>query len=186
MHLPDINGLEIMRMLRDVSPKTRIVMMTGSEITDAIMEAVRNNAHCLISKPFELEQIKALVMRILTIAKGVRNDENLATNNGQSCLQWISDDSRKHQRKPFANNITCYAVAPHGDMMATLVTANIVDISETGMGILTECKLQPGHLIRLSDASIHGRGVVRWSVYADAMSAFRAGIQFVSPENIPH
>lgn len=186
MHLPDINGLEIMRMLRDVSPKTRIVMMTGSEITEAIMKAVRENAHCLISKPFELEQIRSLVSRILTTGKGACNDKDLATGNGASCLQWISDDSRKHQRKPIANSITCYAVAPHGDMMATLITANIVDISETGMGILTECKLQPGHLIRLSDASIHGRGVVRWSVYTGAMSAYRAGIQFVSPENIPH
>ncbi|HUL01101.1 MAG TPA: response regulator [Nitrospirota bacterium] len=186
MHLPDINGLEIMKMLRDVSPQTRIIMMTGSEITDAIMKEVRENAHCLISKPFELELVKTLVDQVVSTGKRRPREDSLATDSEVSSLQWISDDNRKHQRKPIANSITCYAVAPHGDMTALVVTANILDISETGMGIVTDCKLQPGHIIRLSDAPIHGRGVVRWSVYADTMAAYRAGIQFVSPENVPH
>ncbi len=185
MHLPDINGLEIMKMLRDVSPQTRIIMMTESGITDAIMKEVRENAHCLISKPFELEQVKALVGRVLSMGKNPHQEDSIAAESEMSSLQWISDDNRKHRRKPIANSITCYAVAPHGDMTATLVTANILDISETGMGIVTDCKLQPGYLIRLSDAPVHGRGVVRWSEDAGAVAAYRAGIQFVSPENVP-
>jgi CheY-like chemotaxis protein len=185
MNLPDINGLEIMRKLRDISPQTRIIIMTGSEITDSIMKAVRENAHCLISKPFELEQVKALVDRVLSIKHLTREDSD-EEECEISSLHWICNDNRKHQRKPIANNITCYAVAPHGDMSATLVTANVVDVSEAGMGILTDCKLQTGHHIRLSDAPIQGRGVVRWSVYADVMAAYRSGIQFVSPENVPH
>ncbi|HUL01344.1 MAG TPA: response regulator [Nitrospirota bacterium] len=186
MHLPDINGLEIMKKLRDVSPQTRIIMMTGSEITDAIMKAVHENAHCLISKPFELEEVKALVERVLSMGRCPSGQDCVIDSGSISSLQWISDNTRKHQRKPIANSITCYAVAPHGDGTAMLVTANIIDISEAGMGILTKCKLQPGHLIRLSDAPIHGRGVVRWSASAEAMGTYRAGIQFMSPENVPH
>jgi CheY-like chemotaxis protein len=185
MHLPDINGLEIMKMLRDVSPQTRIIMMTGSEITDSIMKEVRENAHCLISKPFELDQVKALANRVLSMGKDLHGENSRAAESGMSSLHWISDDTRKHQRKPISNRITCFAVAPHGDMTATRITANILDISETGMGIVTNCKLQPGHLIRLSDAPIHGRGVVRWSEKDDAMATYRAGIQFVAPENVP-
>jgi DNA-binding NarL/FixJ family response regulator len=185
IHLPDINGLEIMKMLRDVSPQTRIIMMTGSEITGAIMKDVRENAHCLISKPFELDQVKALANRVLSLGKNPHREDGIPAKNGISSLQWICDDNRKHQRKPISNSITCYAVAPHGDMAATLVTANILDVSETGMGIVADCMLQPGHLIRLSDAPIHGRGVVRWSKDAGAVATYRAGIQFVSPENIP-
>jgi CheY-like chemotaxis protein len=186
MHLPNIDGLEIMRKLRDISPQTRIIMMTGSEITDSIMKAVRENAHCLISKPFELEQVKALVERVLSTGKHSSRENSVAAEIGISSLQWISNDNRKHQRKPIANSITCYAVAPHGDLTATQISANILDISETGMGILTDCQLHTGHLIRLSDAPMHGRGVVRWSIYTDAIAAYRTGIQFVSPENVPH
>jgi DNA-binding NarL/FixJ family response regulator len=185
MHLPDINGLEIMRKLRDLSPRTRIIMMTGSEITDEIMKLVRENAHCLISKPFELEQVKKLVNRILSMGKPSHGEDSVAAVSNISSLQWISDDTRKHQRKPIVNTITCYAVAPGSGGNTTILTANIFDISESGMGIQTDCKLQPGHLIRLSDAPIHGRGVVRWSLYAPETSTYRSGIQFVSPENVP-
>jgi CheY-like chemotaxis protein len=186
MNLPDMNGLEIMRLLRDVSPQTRIIMMTGSEITDVILKAVRENAHCLLSKPFELEQVKSLVNRVLSMGPPPYRDEKPQPQGEESSLHWISDDTRKHKRKPIANSITCYAVAPHGDMTATLLTANIVDISESGMCIITDCQLQPGHLIRLSDAPIHGRGVVRWSKWVDTNKAYRAGIQFVSPNHVPH
>ncbi len=186
VHLPDINGLEIMKKLHDISPQTRIIMMTGSEITDAIMKAVRENAHCLISKPFELEQVKALVDRVLSIGRCPSGQDCVMDAGSISSLQWISDNTRTHQRKPIANSITCYAVAPQGDGAAMLVAADIIDISEAGMGILTECKLQPGHLIRLSDAPSHGRGVVRWSASAEASGSYRAGIQFVSPENVQH
>jgi CheY-like chemotaxis protein len=186
MNLPDISGLEIMRLLRDVSPQTRIIMMTGSEITDEMLKAVRESAHCLLSKPFELEQVKSLVCTILSLRSHPYPDENLLAQGEVSSLQWLSDDTRKHLRKPIANCITCYMIAPQGDMDAKPITANILDISESGMGILTDCQLQPGHLIRLSDAPIHGRGVVRWSVYVDTKSAYRAGVQFVSPEHVPH
>jgi len=187
MNLPDINGLEIMRKLRDISPQTRIIMMTGSEITDEVMDAVRENAHCLISKPFDLAHVKTLVDRILSMGKPpFTGKDSVAASSGITSLRWISDDTRKHRRKPIANTITCYCVAPHGDGIVTLVTANMLDISEAGMGITTTCKLQPGYLIRLSDAPIIGRGVVRWSSYSPVTSTYRAGIQFVSPENIPH
>jgi DNA-binding NarL/FixJ family response regulator len=185
IHLPDINGLEIMKMLRNVSPQTRIIMMTGGEITDAIMSEVRENAHCLISKPFELEQVKALANRILSMGTRPR-EGSVSAESGVSSLHWIRDDNRRHERKPLSNNITCYAVAPHGDVTAALITADILDISETGMGILTDCILQPGDLIRLIDTPIQGRGVVRWSEYADAVEAYRVGIQFVSRENVPY
>jgi DNA-binding NarL/FixJ family response regulator len=185
MHLPDINGLEIMRKLRDVSPRTRIIIMTGGEVTDSIMKSIREYAHCLISKPFVLEQVRSLVDRVLSIGKSPTSDGRPGAV-GVSCVCWISDDNRKHLRKPIDNSITCYAVAPRNDMAATLVTVTILDISETGMGILTESNLELGHLIRLSDAPIHGRGVIRWSVPTGTAQAYRAGIQFVSPENIPH
>jgi DNA-binding NarL/FixJ family response regulator len=184
IHLPDINGLEIMKMLRDVSPQTRIIMMTGIKITDAIMKEVRENAHCLISKPFELEQVKELAKHVLSVGKNPGRDR-ISSEGGMSSLQWLTDDNRKHRRKPITSSIICYAVTPHGNIAATPITANILNISETGVGIVTDCKLQRGYLIRLSDAPIQGRGVVRWSEDAGALAAYRAGIQFVAPENVP-
>jgi len=65
IHLPDMNGLDIMRTLRDISPRTRIIIMTGSLITSEIMRLIREHAHCLISKPFDLEQVSSAAARLL-------------------------------------------------------------------------------------------------------------------------
>jgi len=147
MHLPDLDGLEIMKKLRNISPPTRIIMMTGSEISDMIMQDVRENAHGLISKPYVLDQVKAVVERVISMGKRLPQESCIATENGLSSIHWISNDNRKHPRKSIANSMTSYAVAPQGDRTSTRVIAKILDISETGMGILTDFPLRAGHFI---------------------------------------
>lgn len=186
IHLPDMNGLDIMKKFRDISPWTRIIVMTGSMITDDMMTAIRENAHCLISKPFDLDQVKAAVSRLLTAGRPPLQEDGIADGSDSSSIQWITDNYRIHRRNPTARRITGYAVAPPDDKTEVPVTADVLDISESGMGLMTTCRLQPGHLLRLSDASVHGTAVVRWSEDADAPESYRAGIQFVAPENIPH
>jgi two-component system, response regulator, stage 0 sporulation protein F len=186
IHLPDMNGLDIMKMFRDISPWTRIILITGSIITDEMMTSIRENAHCLISKPFDLDQVKAAVSRVLTVGKPPHREDGIADGSEGSSIQWIADDYRKHLRNPTSRRITCYEVAPPSDKTEVPVTADVFDVSESGMGIMTTCKLQPGHLIRLSDAPVRGTAVVRWSVYSATPEIYRAGIQFVAPENIPH
>lgn len=185
IHLPDMNGLDIMKQLRDVSPRTRIVIMTGSDVSDAMMKAIRENAHALISKPFDLTQVKLLVCRILKKDKPLPLDESAAIKDQMSFITWLADDIRKHIRKPITDSITCYAVAPQGDSHAVRLTANILDITETGMCILTDYELKPGHLLRLSDSSAQRSAVVRWSEFSGITETYRAGIQFVAPESPP-
>lgn len=67
VHLPDMDGLEIMKHVRKVSPETRIVIITGCDVTDIMMRSIRENAHGLMSKPFELVKIRLLVNRLLAI-----------------------------------------------------------------------------------------------------------------------
>jgi DNA-binding response OmpR family regulator len=65
LHLPDMNGLDIMRKLRDISPATKIIIITGSVITDAMMKSIQENAHLLLTKPFDIDEVKAFVDRLL-------------------------------------------------------------------------------------------------------------------------
>ncbi|HXY53538.1 MAG TPA: response regulator [Nitrospirota bacterium] len=69
IHLPDMNGLEIMKLIRTVSPTTRVVIITGSAVSDSMMQSVRENASCLLCKPFELDKIRLIVNRLLTTNK---------------------------------------------------------------------------------------------------------------------
>jgi two-component system response regulator (stage 0 sporulation protein F) len=74
VHLPDMNGLEIMKQIRKVAPETRIVIITGSDVTDSMMKYIRENAHSMMSKPFELDEIRLLVSRLLATDKTLHWD----------------------------------------------------------------------------------------------------------------
>ncbi len=183
IHLPDINGLDIMRKLRRISPRTKIIIMTGSEITETMMASIQQNAHLLISKPFDLDRIKAFADRILTTGKPLYRDECTALKDQASFIKWLADDNRKHERKPISKTITCFAVPPHGEETTDILSAQVIDISEAGMCIRTDYLLKPGHLLRLFDSPAECTGIVRWSRSVGSMQSYRAGIQFVAADN---
>jgi DNA-binding response OmpR family regulator len=183
INLPDINGLDLMMKLRYCSPGTKIVIMTASEITETMMKAIQENAHLLVSKPFELERMKDLVGRILAKDRPLFRDECAEIQECDSFIKWIADAQRKHERKPVSRNITCCPVSLRGEATADVLSAHVVDISEAGMCVRTDCPLTPGHLLRLSDTAAERTGIVRWSMNAGPAEACRAGIQFVTDEN---
>ncbi len=181
IHLPDISGLEIMKKLRYLAPGTKVVIMTGSEVSDATLKSIQENAHMLITKPFDLDRIKAFVDRILTAGKPLYRDECAALKDHMSFIKWLADDSRKHERKPVSRSITCYSVSPQdGENISDVLSAHVIDISEAGMCIRTDYLLKPGHLLKISDTPAECSGVVRWSMSVGSMESYRAGIQFVT------
>jgi CheY-like chemotaxis protein len=184
IHLPDLNGLEIMKTLRAISPWTRIIVMTGSLITDAMMGSIRDNAHCLITKPFDLDEVGAVAMRLLAPGRMPGGDEALVPKD--SCVLWFADEVRKHSRRPGDRDLDCFVIAPPGTKDPLPVSAKLIDISESGMCILTPVELQRGHLVRSNDKEMKGGGIVRWSLRDGPAGHYRAGIQFVAPLHIDY
>jgi CheY-like chemotaxis protein len=63
--LPDMDGTDVLKKIRSLSPKTKVVMMTAGIITNAMKERIEKNAYMFITKPFDLLQIKMLAQRII-------------------------------------------------------------------------------------------------------------------------
>jgi hypothetical protein len=171
-----------MRKLRRYSPGTKLIIMTGSEITETMMKSVQDNAHLLIAKPFDLDRIKMFVDRILTTGKPLYRDESAAMQDYDSFIKWIADGNRKHERKPISKRITCFPVTPAGEMTADGLSAHVIDISEAGMCIRTACLLKPG-TFRLSDTRRSARGSSGGARTSTQQIGYWAGIQFVTDEN---
>ncbi len=186
VQLPDMSGLDIMKKLRNISPRTIIVIMTGSELSHAMMKSIRENAHCLISKSFDLLQVKELVDLLIRKDKPLNQHKSAAIKDQISFITWLADDIRKHIRKPIADSISCWAVTPQSDKPAAFLIADVLDVSEMGMCIRTDFELRPGHILMLSDIPMQNRAVVRWSEFSNTKDSCRAGIQFVPPEFLPH
>jgi CheY-like chemotaxis protein len=187
IHLPDMNGLEIMKMLGQTSPCTRIIIMTGSEISETMMHAIRNNAVLLISKPFDLDRLKFFIDQILTTGRlGYGDDSSAPKNDVYSFVTWCADGSRKHNRISIARKIKYFAPLLQDKETTDVLTADILDISEGGMCIRTEYRLDPGYTLKLYDAQVQCEGVVRWSARSGATEAHRVGVQFINSINNLH
>ena len=59
--MPDINGLELARKLKDNSPFTRIIIITGQALSSDEQEALRSTSDAFINKPFQLNTIKRVL-----------------------------------------------------------------------------------------------------------------------------
>jgi two-component system, NtrC family, response regulator AtoC len=65
VRMPDLNGLEVLRALRQVNPETLVIMMTAFGSIETAIETIKEGAYDYISKPFKLEDVKLTVKRAL-------------------------------------------------------------------------------------------------------------------------
>ncbi len=73
--MPDGNGLDLLREIKEKTPQTSVVMMTAYTSTKAAIEAMRLGAYDYVSKPFDNDELKVVVQKALLQAELV--NENL-------------------------------------------------------------------------------------------------------------
>lgn len=65
VRMPDLDGLEVLRALKPLSPGTLVIMMTAFGSIETAIEAIKEGAYDYISKPFRLDELKLTVTRAL-------------------------------------------------------------------------------------------------------------------------
>jgi two-component system response regulator PilR (NtrC family) len=73
--MPDGSGLDLLREIKEVDPRTSVIMMTAYTSTKSAIEAMKLGAYDYVSKPFDVDELKVLVER--AIEKAALLDENL-------------------------------------------------------------------------------------------------------------
>jgi DNA-binding NtrC family response regulator len=61
--MPDVHGIEVVREFRRFSPDTRIIAMTAQGSVEIALEAIEEGAFDFIAKPFDADEVLALVSR---------------------------------------------------------------------------------------------------------------------------
>ena len=61
--LPGMTGLEAMKIINELSPNTKVAIMTGNLLNEAMKEQVDDYAYAFIEKPFDLSDIKGVAER---------------------------------------------------------------------------------------------------------------------------
>ncbi len=75
IRLPDANGLDIMKKIKEISPDTKIIIMTACDIYNEIKDSLAKSAYTYVEKPFDLMHVKEIAKDALTgeIAKPYSN-----------------------------------------------------------------------------------------------------------------
>jgi len=66
LRLPGLDGLRVIRHLREVSPSTEVVMMTAYASITTAVDAMKCGAFDYLSKPLDLVKLYAVVTKALT------------------------------------------------------------------------------------------------------------------------
>ncbi len=63
--MPDGNGLDLLRAIKEASPLTAVIMMTAYASNKSAVEAMKLGAYSYISKPFNVEELTVVAARAL-------------------------------------------------------------------------------------------------------------------------
>ncbi len=64
IHMPEIDGLELLRRVREQDNKLPIIVMTGFDAQEATKTAQDYNIAALLLKPFRLQELKKLLEKL--------------------------------------------------------------------------------------------------------------------------
>ncbi len=71
--MPGLTGIEVLREIKRMESDCKVIMLTGCDSKDTIIEALRAHADEYIEKPFDIEKVKKIFEKFLGEKKN--NDE---------------------------------------------------------------------------------------------------------------
>ena len=173
--LPDFNGLELLKFIKDMCPATKAVIMTASSCSSSplsgnIQEAA-SGACLLIAKPFSLCEITEVVRKLLDQDEDCQSGLGLTGGGFARC-------GRKSQRRVFPDDITfSMTLIADGESKRMNFQAKSFDLSAEGIGLLTAFPLKISQIIGFEAELGNRSGVVVWSSMVDERT-YRAGVKF--------
>jgi len=63
--MPDVDGLQALKMMKDIDPNARVAMCTAMGQQSIVIEALKSGAIDFVVKPFDANRVKAAVERLI-------------------------------------------------------------------------------------------------------------------------
>ncbi len=72
LHLPDMNGIEVLTRIRESDPKAAVMILTGSQDQSLLKEALDLESVDILGKPFDLERVALAIQVGLILTRRLR------------------------------------------------------------------------------------------------------------------
>ena len=66
LKMPDMDGIEVLRIIKEQWPETAVIIVTGYQTVDTAVKAIKLGAYDYIEKPFTPDALIAAVKEALT------------------------------------------------------------------------------------------------------------------------
>lgn len=77
LKMPGMNGIELLKQIRERSPETIVIFMTGYASLNSAIEAVREGAYDYLTKPFQIEELYIVVKNAVERIKLIKENKKL-------------------------------------------------------------------------------------------------------------
>ena len=169
IHLPDVNGIDLMKPIREISPETRVVIISGDGSFQSKERALSEGAAQYLEKPFDISMVTRVVESTIREFPCKRKHFRYLCN----IPLWLSILVPSPEEAQF-------------DLDSLSGTIN--DVGPAGVCVNTEYPLQEGQSVRLrveDDGDPFSKMIPRevtaevvWAVHGDGMST--AGMKFLA------
>jgi len=75
IRMPDLDGLALLRGLREATPDVSVILMTAFGTVEAALEAIKQGAYDYVSKPLQLDELLLTVRRAIEQRRLVRENQ---------------------------------------------------------------------------------------------------------------
>ncbi|MGB9721053.1 MAG: sigma-54-dependent transcriptional regulator [bacterium] len=94
--LPGIDGIEILKRIKEIDENTVVVMITAYEIIEKAVQAMKLGAYDYLLKPFKITDLKVTIRRALELQKlRLRISESIENEKGKYYFNKIVAKSKK-------------------------------------------------------------------------------------------
>jgi DNA-binding response OmpR family regulator len=90
IRMPRMSGIEVLRMVEEIAPETKVILLTAHGTVETAIEALRHGAHDYILKPATSHSILSSVARALT-QKAEKQKKRILLDQLESSLKRLKD-----------------------------------------------------------------------------------------------
>ena len=65
MKMPKVDGLDLLKFVKEHTPETEVIIITGYATVENALDTMRNGAYDFIQKPFNIDELSALVEKAM-------------------------------------------------------------------------------------------------------------------------
>ena len=87
IRMPGRSGIEILKEIKSIDPKSLVIIMTAYGTTETAIEAMKYGAFDYILKPFPIAQMKELVEKALSLRKMMKEEVTYPTTSDQEGVE---------------------------------------------------------------------------------------------------